>query len=44
MNLFLGHIAHIVPGRNWTWLAVFVTALTGYLVTLERLGCPEAER
>jgi len=37
MNLFLGHIAvHFVPGRNWTWLAVFLTALAAYLTAVDR--------
>ena len=45
MDPFLGHIAvHFVPGRNWTWLTVFLTAVTGYLVTLDRLEAAEVQR
>ena len=37
MDLFLGHISvHFVPGRNWTWLAVFLTALAAYLTAVDR--------
>ena len=38
MDVFLGHIStHFVPGRNWTWYAVFLACLGGYLVVLARL-------
>ncbi len=38
MDLFLGHIStHFVPGRNWTWYAVFLAGLGAYLVVLDRL-------
>ncbi|MEO5678278.1 MAG: hypothetical protein ABIS47_01275 [Acidimicrobiales bacterium] len=37
MDLFLGHIAvHFAPGRNWTWLTVFLLALAGYLTAVDR--------
>lgn len=37
MDLFLGHIAvHFVPGRNWTWLVVFLAALAAYLTSVDR--------
>lgn len=43
MNVFLGHIAlHFVPGRNWTWLAVFLTALAAYLVAVDQSRRREA--
>jgi len=38
MDVFLGHIAtHFVPGRNWTWYAVFLGTLGVYLVTVDRV-------
>jgi hypothetical protein len=38
MDVFLGHIStHFVPGRNWTWYAVFLGSLGVYLVVLDRL-------
>ena len=38
MNLFLGHIrVHFVPGRNWTWLVVFLACLAAYLVAVDRV-------
>jgi len=41
MDLFLGHVTvHFVPGRNWTWLAVFLTALAAYLTTIDRTRSP----
>jgi len=41
MEVFLGHIAsHFVPGRNLTWYGVWLVALGGYLVILDRLGSP----
>jgi len=37
MDIFLGHITvHFVPGRNWTWLIVFLTSLAAYLVALDQ--------
>lgn len=37
MDVFLGHITvHFVPGRNWTWLIVFLTSLAAYLVALDQ--------
>lgn len=31
MDLFLGHIAtHFIPGRNWTWYAIFLASLAVY--------------
>lgn len=39
MDVFLGHIStHFVPGRNWTWYAVFLLCLGGYLVVVDRLA------
>ena len=39
MDVFLGHIStHFVPGRNWTWYAVFLLSLGGYLMILDHLG------
>jgi len=38
MDVFLGHIStHFVPGRNLTWLVVFLLALAAYLAVLARL-------
>lgn len=38
MNVFLGHVVvHRIPGRDFGWLAVFITALAGYLVALDRI-------
>ena len=38
MDRFLGHVSsHFVPGRNWTWYAVFLISLGAYLVALDRL-------
>ena len=38
MDVFLGHVTvHFVPGRNWTWLAVFLIALAAYLSVVDRL-------
>ncbi|MDF0668468.1 MAG: hypothetical protein P0119_20660 [Nitrospira sp.] len=35
MDMFLGHIsAHFIPGRNWTWYAVFLASLACYLYQL----------
>lgn len=35
MNVFLGHLAgHFVPGRNWTWYAVFLVSLGIYLALI----------
>jgi hypothetical protein len=32
MDVFLWHIgAHFIPGRNWTWLGIFVASLAIYL-------------
>jgi xanthine/uracil permease len=32
MDIFLGHItAHFIPGRNWTWYAIFLVSLAFYL-------------
>ncbi|MGE3977335.1 MAG: hypothetical protein AB7F94_07065 [Nitrospira sp.] len=32
MDVFLVHIAaHFIPGRNWTWYAIFLASLTFYL-------------
>jgi len=32
MDVFLGHIiAHFMPGRNWTWYAIFLVSLAFYL-------------
>lgn len=37
MDVFLGHVsAHYMPGRNLSWYAVFVAALAGYLVVVDR--------
>ncbi len=36
MDVFLGHVStHFVPGRNWTWYAVFLASLGLYLVVLD---------
>ncbi len=38
MDMFLGHVSvHFVPGRNWTWLTVFLAALAAYLVVVDQL-------
>jgi hypothetical protein len=45
MDLFLGHVsAHFVPGRNTTWLVVFLTAFAGYLTALDRVRPREDAR
>ncbi|WP_447980094.1 hypothetical protein [Candidatus Nitrospira bockiana] len=32
MDVFLAHItAHFIPGRNWTWYAIFLMSLAFYL-------------
>lgn len=37
MDVFLGHVSsHYIPGRNVTWYTVFVAALAGYLVVVDR--------
>jgi hypothetical protein len=37
MDVFLGHLStHFIPGRNWTWYVIFLTALAIYLWTLAR--------
>ena len=37
MDVFLGHLSiHFVPGRNWTWYAVFLVSLGLYLWTIDR--------
>lgn len=39
MDVFLGHIStHFVPGRNWTWYAIFLVSLAAYLSILDHLG------
>ena len=39
MDVFLGHIStHFVPGGNWTWYAVFLASLAGYLAMLDHVG------
>lgn len=39
MEIFLLHIAvHFMPGRNWTWYAVFLACLAAYLFTCWRFG------
>jgi 4-hydroxybenzoate polyprenyltransferase len=39
MDVFLGHISsHFVPGRNWTWYAMFLASLGLYLLVLDGLG------
>lgn len=39
MDMFLGHIStHFVPGRNWTWYAIFLISLAAYLSLLDHLG------
>lgn len=36
MDIFLGHISsHFIPGRNWTWYAVFLLSLAIYLTALD---------
>ena len=38
MDVFLGHIStHFVSGGNWTWYAVFLVSLGGYLAVLDRI-------
>ena len=45
MDLFLGHITvHFVPGRNWTWLVVFLAALVAYLTTLDGMRPADDDR
>lgn len=37
MDIFLFHISsHYIPGGNWTWYAISLTALAGYLTALAR--------
>jgi len=41
MDVFLAHVSsHYVSGRNWTWYAVFLTALAAYLVVVDSLRPP----
>lgn len=36
MDLFVVHLStHFIPGRNWTWFAVFLATLAAYLAVLE---------
>jgi len=45
MDVFLGHISvHFVPGRNTTWLVVFLIALAFYLAAIDRVRPPEVAR
>ena len=38
MDVFLGHISsHFTPGRNITWFVVFLAALAGYLIVVDRM-------
>jgi hypothetical protein len=38
MDAFLGHIStHFVPGRNWSWYAVFLLCLGAYLAVVDHL-------
>jgi hypothetical protein len=37
MDIFLGHLStHFIPGRNWTWYAIFLASLAAYLAVLDR--------
>jgi len=39
MDVFLGHVStHFVPGRNWTWYAVFLVTAAAYLTTVDRVA------
>lgn len=39
MNVFLGHVAvHRLPGRDFGWLAIFIIALAGYFLALDRIA------
>ncbi len=43
MDVFLGHIStHFVPGRNWTWYAVFLVTSAAYLTTVDRVAGADA--
>ena len=49
MDIFLWHIgAHFIPGRNWSWYAIFIASLTTYFVTIvdyaERNGIQSGRR
>lgn len=49
MDLFLVHVsAHFMPGRNWTWYALFLLSLAGYLaaraIAEARHTAPVADR
>lgn len=41
MDIFLAHVSsHYVPGRNWTWYAVFLATLGAYLFVVDSLRPP----
>ncbi len=41
MDVFLAHVSsHYILGRNWTWYAVFLTALAAYLTVAGSLRPP----
>jgi hypothetical protein len=43
MDVFLRHIStHFVPGRNWTWYAVFLVTSAAYLITVDRVAGADA--
>jgi len=44
MDVFLGHVSsHYIPGRNWTWYAISLAALSAYLIVIDSLRPPPAE-
>lgn len=45
MDLFVGHVSsHYVPGRNWTWYAVFLVVLGAYFVVVDSLRPGTSQR
>lgn len=39
MDIFLGHLSsHFIPGRNWTWYAIWLVCLAIYLGVLQRVS------
>ena len=43
MDVFLGHLSsHYMPGRNWTWYAIFLGSLAVYLWLLHRAAMRSA--
>ena len=45
MDAFLWHLgAHFLPGRNWSWYAIFVNCLGGYMAVLAALASSQGKQ